>query len=149
MTANEIKNAWNRFKKDVAKEVDFDLTGCCYMNKKQIENGTATITLCNDIEYDDEIRNARASIDKVNGYDSWTAEEKQRNESKRLAEIEIYEAKKTAYGTKANEALVKFKQITETKAFKALAETIGTTAAEIELVKKWEGLSVYQLRITY
>lgn len=149
MNANEIKNAWNRFKKELAKEVDFDLTGCCYMNKKQLENGTATIALCNDIDYDYEIARERRDIDRVNSYNSWTAEKKQNHERRSLETISGYEARKSSYGTKENEARVKFEQITKTKAYKALVETIGVSLAEIELVKKWEGLSVYQIRIIY
>lgn len=149
MTHTEIKKAWNTFKKEIAKEIDFDLTGCCYMNQKQIENGTATITLCNDIEYDTEVSRLHADIEKINGYSSWTAEEKQRSEKHNLDLIAKQEAKKAAHGTKANEAQAKATEITCSAAFIKMAKAIGVHAFELELVKKWEGLNVYQLRIQY
>ena len=149
MNANEIKTAWNTFKKEVKKEVSFDMTGDCYMNKKQIENGTATICLCNDIEYDREIDRVMKRIAKVNDYDSWTAEEKKNSEIRDMEEVRKYETLKATYGTRSNEAVTKFAEITETKAFKKLTEIIGITRTEKELVKKWEGLSVYQIRIHY
>lgn len=149
MNATEIKNAWNTFKKEIKKEVSFDMTGDCYMNKKQIENGTATIALCNDIEYDREIAHHMDSIAQVNAYTSWTAEEKKNNENHNMEMIRKYESLKATYGTRSNEAATKFAEITGTKAFKKLAETIGITHTEKELVKKWEGLNIYQIRIHY
>ena len=149
MTTTEIKKAWNNFKKEAKKEISFDLTGCCYMNAKQIANGTATIALCNDIEYDTEIARQRRTIEQVNGYTSWTPEEKKRSEAHSLARIAEYEAEKAAYGTKTNEAQVKAVEITSSAAFIKMAKTIGVHAFELELVKKWEGLNLYQIRIHY
>lgn len=149
MNAAEIKKAWNAFKKEVAKEVSFSVSGSCYMNKKQIENRTATILICNDIEYDDEIKYYRASIERVNGYDSWTDEEKKRNEESQLAEISKNEALKAAYGNKACEAREKAAEIQNSKAYGKLVEAIGISHFEVELVKKWEGLSCYQIRVYY
>ena len=144
MNANEIKKAWNAFKKEIAKEVNFDLTGCCYMNAKQIANGTATITLCNDWEYDIEIQHYRNSIEKVNGYDSWSEEEKKRNEEHNLTRIAYYEARKAEYGTKMNEAYKKTEAIANSKAYQKLAATIGVNDYGVELKS-----GVYQLRINY
>ena len=149
MEAKEIKSAWNKFKKDVQKETGIDLTGCCYMNAKQIENRTATICLVNDIDYDREIARERRSIEQVNGYETWTDEEKQSHERRSLESIAFYEARKAEYGTKENEAQVEFDQITNSKAYKVLAEAIGIENVWLELVEKWKGLSCYQIRISY
>lgn len=149
MTTTEIKAAWNTFKKEAKKEISFDLTGCCYMNAKQIANGTATITLCNDIEYDVEIARSRRDAERVQGYDTWTAEEKARNKAHHLDLEAGYEAEKATYGTKANEAQTKAAEITSSAAFVKLAHAISIQAFELELVKKWEGLNLYQIRIHY
>lgn len=149
MEANVIKSAWNKFKKDVQKETGIDLTGCCYMTAKQIANRTATICLVNDIPYDREIARERRSIEQVNGYETWTAEEKQNNERRGLEAIAFYEARKAEYGTKENEAQVEFDQITSSNAYKILAEAIGIENVALELVEKWKGLSCYQIRIIY
>lgn len=149
MTANEIKNAWNTFKKEAKKEISFDLTGRCYMNAKQIESHTATIALCNDIEYDNEIACCVRSIERVNAYTSWTDEEKKNSEERNRESIEQYESLKAAYGTRANEAEVKYTTITESKAYKKMAKAIGIKNADLELVHKWEGLNLYQIRINY
>lgn len=149
MEAKEIKKAWEVFKKAVQKETGIDLTGCCYMNAKQIANGTATICLVNDIDYDREIARELSSIEKVNGYDTWTNEEKQNHERRSLSAIAFYEARKAEFGTKENEAKVEFDQITGSKAYKVLKEAIGIENVALELVEKWKGLSCYQIRISY
>ena len=149
MTPIEIKTAWNTFKKEAKKQISFDMTSCCYMNAKQIANGTATIAICNDIEYDTEIARQHRTIEQVNGYTSWTPEEKQRSEAHSLARIAEYEADKATYGTKANEAQTKAVEITSSAAFIKMAKTIGVHAFELELVKKWEGMNLYQIRIHY
>lgn len=149
MTPTEIKAAWNIFKKESKKQVSFDMTGCCYMNAKQIANGTATIALCNDIEYDVEIDRSRRDDERVQGYDTWTTEEKARSKARHLELRAGYEAKKAAYGTKANEAQTKATEITSTAAFQKLAKAIGIHAFELELVKKWGDLNLYQVRIHY
>ena len=149
MHANEIKKAWNTFKKEAQKEISFSMSGSCYMNAKQIANGTATITLCSDTEYDACVRSRCEGIEMVNGYTTWTDEEKKNYEARNLEEIRFIEDKKAKYGNKANEANVKAAEIRSSKAFKKLAEAIGITAVNVELVKKWEGLNCYQIRIHY
>ena len=149
MNANEIKKAWNTFKKEAKKELSFSTNGCCYMNAKQIANGTATIFLCCDIEYDKEIAYHRASIAKVNGYDTWTDEEKKRSEEHNLEMIAYYERLKATYGDRPTEAEKKAGEIFFSAAFRKLADAIGIKDTELELVKKWEGLNQYQIRIHY
>ena len=144
MTHTEIKNFWSLFKKAIVKEIDFDLTGCCYMNKKQLENGTATITLNNDIPFEIEINRLQASIERINGLDTWTAEEKQRNEKYNLEHIANYEARKAAHGTKINETQNHAEQILSSAAFQKLAKAIGIQDTAIEYTK-----GIYQLRIVF
>lgn len=149
MTANEIKKAWNTFKKEVQKEVKFDMTGSCYMNAKQIANGTATILICSDTEYDSEISYQRKNIEKYNNFDNRTDEQKKKHEEEALELIAHYEADKATYGTKANEAEVKSNEIINSEAFKKLTKAINIQHTEVEFIKKWEGLNVYQIRIHY
>ena len=149
MTANEIKKAWNTFKKEVQKETNIDLTGCCYMNKKQIENGTATITLVNNIEYNDEIEYQRKSIEKYNNFDNRTDEQKKKHEAECLEVIANFEHRKAAHGTKANEAQTMATQITGSVAFMKLYKAIGITAFELEYAKQYGTFALYQIRIHY
>lgn len=149
MTHTEIKNAWNLFKKEIAKEIDFDLTGCCYMNKKQLENGTATITLMLDWSYDDEIAYCLREIDH---FLSWGEEEKERAEryiKEKRERIADLEAKKAAYGTRENEIRKRYEQITNSAAFKKLAKTIGIFDTALEPSRYSSTRNLYQLRISY
>lgn len=149
MNATEIKKAWNTFKKEIAKEIDLDLTGCCYMNAKQIENGTATITLGLDWGYDAEIENLRKSIAY---YRTWDGDNKERGE--RYArdyeeKITALEARKATYGTRENEHLQDVEKITTSAAFKKLANTIGVSGYGIDLGSYNKDLHTRQLRINY
>lgn len=149
MNVNEIKTAWNTFKKEIAKEIEFDLTGCCYMNKKQIENGTATITLMLDWSYDREIDYYLREIERVS---KWEGDNKERGERytrdyrEKIAKIE---AKKATYGTRENEARYWVEQITSSAAFKKLATAIGIHSTGIELGKYSSSIKSYQVRIHY
>ena len=150
MAANEIKKAWNTFKKEIAKEVTFiNLTGACYMNRKQLENGTATISLACNIPYDTEIARCYASIERVNGYTTWTDAEKKNNEEYYNRGIKAFENRKATYGTPANEAKTEYNAIIGSKAFQKLAAAIGINHTELELVSKGRGLDVFQVRIHY
>ena len=149
MTANEIKNAWNLFKKEIDKELTFSLKGACYMNAKQIEKRTATIGLCIDLSYEAEIDMFYKSIERVNAYTTWTDEEKKRSEEHNLEWIKLFELKKATYGTKANEAKVKYEAITNSKAFQKLAATIGIKHTEIATASIGNGINDYKLRISY
>lgn len=149
MNANEIKNAWNTFKKEIAKEIDLDLTGCCYMNKKQIENGTATISLCIDWSYEDEIARHLREIER---FSSWDGENKERGEryiSEHRERIADVEARKATHGTRENEVKAWFEQITNSVAFKKLATTISIQSTDLELGKSYGSSALYQIRIHY
>ena len=147
--ANEIKKAWNTFKKEIANEIDLDLTGCCYMNAKQIANGTATITLDLDWSYDDEIAYYHREIERVS---AWDGDDKERGEryargySEKISRIE---ARKAAHGTRENETRNKVEQITNSAAFKKLAATIGIQSTALELGHYSRNLNTYQIRINY
>ena len=149
MNENEIKKAWNTFKKEIAKEIDIDLTGCCYMNKKQLENGTATITLCIDWSYEDEIAYYLREIDR---FSSWDGENKERAErfirEKREAIANI-ETKKANHGTRENEVRGEFEQITSSSAFKKLAAAIAIQSVDLGLSRYSSSSNIYQIRISY
>ena len=149
MEAKEIKSSWNKFKKDVQKETGIDLTGCCYMTAKQIANRTATITLQLAWSYDDEIANRLREIESVS---NWGEEQKERIEritSKYREQIAALEARKAAHGTRENEVMADFEQITNSKAYKVLAEAIGINYVGIEQTRYSSSLNIYQIRISY
>ena len=149
MNANEIKTAWNTFKKEIAKEIDLDLTGCCYMNKKQIENGTATITLGLDWSYDDEIA---YYIRQIEYYSSWDGENKERGERytrEYREKIADQEARKAAHGTREKETRGMVELITNSAAFKKLAAAISIQSTSLELGKYSKHINTYQIRINY
>lgn len=144
MTANEIKAAWNTFKKEAKKEISFDLNGCCYMNANQIRIGTATITLCNSCSYEENIAMITRAIEMVNGYEGWTAEEKKRSEDYDRECIRYIESLAEKYNDRENEAAVKYDEILNSNAFRKLAETIGINGSALEAKKGF-----YQMRISY
>lgn len=149
MTTTEIKKAWNVFKKEVQKETNIDLTGCCYMTAKQIANGTATITLQLDWSYEDEIANRLRDVEY---FSSWTGDNKERGEryAREIREkIADLEARKSTYGTRLNEVKNDVEQITSSAAFKKLAAAIGIQSTCIDLGRYSSHLNIYQLRISY
>jgi hypothetical protein len=149
MTNTEIKNAWNVFKKEVQKETGLDLTGCCYMTAKQIANGTATITLQLDWSYDNEIANITRDIEY---FSSWDGDNKERGERyardyrEKIAKIE---AKKATYGTREREVKNDTERITNSVAFKKLADAIGLRSYALELGRYSSSMNIHQLRISY
>lgn len=149
MEGNEIKKAWNAFKREIKKETGIDFSGCCYMNKKQIENGTATILLCNDVPFEAEVQRLRKTIDTVNGYETWSDDEKKRSVSVCEEEIKRVLSDEERYATKENQANQIAAKVFDSNAFKAMASAIQITSSIVEFVKKWEGLGAYQIRIYY
>lgn len=149
MTNEMIKKAWNTFKKEIAKEIDLDLTGCCYMNAKQIENRTATITLQLNWSYDEEIACIARDVDY---YLTWDGDNKERGERyardyrEKIAKIE---ARKATHGTRENEISADIEKITSSAAFKKLAAAIGIQSTGLDLGSYNKSLKVYQLRINY
>ncbi len=144
MTAEEIKKAWNTFKKNIKKELPEAQYLGYTMSAKQIKNGTATILICNKIPYEDEIARTERSIIQVNGYETWTPEEKARNREYQEARIESYKRDLSRFGTKENELVSISNLIRESKAFKALSETIRVTSTTYDDMQ-----NCYYLRINY
>ena len=146
----DIKKAWNNFKKDIKKE-GLDLNGLCYMTAKQIANRTATVLLCNAIPYEEQIEHVIKEMEKVQSYDSWTAEEKARDKKRSEETIAAYEAEMKKFGTKENKAKVTSEQIVSSKAFKTFcenAEIEDTVSTNIEMQTQY-GINLYYLRIMY
>ena len=149
MTANEIKNAWNKFKKEIAKEIDLDLTGCCYMTARQIANGTATITLQLDWSYDSEINYLRREIERVSQWGEEQRERIDRITREKLDRIADIEGRKAIYGTRNNEIKADAEKITRSSAFKKLADAIHIRSFALDFGRYSSSMNIYQLRINY
>ena len=119
MTAQEIKKAFNTFKKELAKETGH--SGGFTMSGRQIELRTATYLVCNILPYDTEIERCRKTVEKVLGYDTWSDEAKERTKQEYAGYIAGYEARKAKYGTKENELLMTLKEVENSGAFKKFA----------------------------
>ena len=141
----DIKKAWNQFKKDIKKE-GIDLTGSCYMTAKQMANRTATILICDNIPYAEEIKYTTAAIQKVCGFDTWTAEEKVRSIKHHTEQIAKYTESLIKYGTKENEHKHTVESILRSKAWNAFTTAVGTQVSTGYEEK--EGRLMY-LRINY
>lgn len=144
MTAEEIKKAWNTFKRELKKELPEAETVGFYMNVKQIKNNTATMCLCGTISYEEQIAMAEASIKKVSAYETWTPEEKARNREYQEARIESYKAELEKYGTKQNECNVVGRQIINSRAFQKFANNFPSISTQYE-----EANGCYYLRVNY
>lgn len=137
MTANEIKAAWNTFKRNAKKELSFN--PCTFsMTVKQIANSTATICLCSNVSYEEDIDSWRRELEwrKKN----WS----EVNEEYYQQRIRFVEELREKYGSIEGEAVAKYDEIIHSKAFSKLAEAIGITATTLEA----QGYSYY-LRISY
>ena len=125
--ANEIKKAFEIFKKEIAKELDFNdwQKSGFTMSKRQIELRTATYLACNSRSFEHEIEAAAASIAKVMTYDTWTDEAKARHKADHQHVININEEMMARYGTKSNMLVQVKKDIEASKAFAKLQEVLG------------------------
>lgn len=147
MTNEELKKAWNKIKKAMVKK-DSDLNGSFRMTAKQIANRTATVSLCNTVEYDNEIEEKLKDNEKVQAYTTWTDEEKANAQADTDKYVARRKNRKAMFKTKENEAKMLAKMITESKEFKEFQNLTGATTT-IELTHLWEGLDVYYLRVNY
>ena len=146
----EIKKAWNIFKKEIVKE-GIDVGGNCYMTAKQIANRTATILVCSNMPYTEQIEREDKSLAQVMGYDSWTDEQKARSKESHDVRVAIYKRDMEKFGTKENELGVTLEQIKNSKAFKkfcANAEIENTVTLSTEM-KMLYGIGYYYIRINY
>lgn len=138
----EIKKAWERMKKQIKKE-----TGISYgfsMTARQIKNGTATLCLSNTMSYEAEIARAEASDKEVQGFKSWSDEEKRERHEYYLRLIKQLKGRKAKYGTKDEEARQTTERIVNSKAFKEFKEEVGEVTYGIE-----EANNCYYIRFNY
>lgn len=126
----EIKKAFEQMKKDLAKEVG--ISGGFTMSAKQIKNRTATYCVCNNIPYEEQIAREKASDERVQGYTTWTDEEKANSHARSVETVKRYEARLAEFGTKENEAKVKMERIVNSKAFKKFSDEVGGCECNIE-----------------
>lgn len=126
----EIKKAWEQMKKDIKKELG--ISGGFTMSAKQIKNRTATYCINNVIPFEDEIAREKKTDAMVQGYDTWTAEEKARSHARSLETIEAYERRLAKFGTKENEAKYYAEQIVNSKAFAKFQQEVGNVSWNIE-----------------
>ena len=144
MTAEEIKKAWNTFKRELKKELPEAETVGFYMNVKQIKNNTATMCICGDISYEKQISYYEQAIAKVNAYDTWTDEEKARSTAYSEERIASYKARLAKYGTPMNECNVVGRQIINSRAFQKFANNFPSISTQYE-----EANGCYYLRVNY
>ena len=138
----DIKKAWETMKKELAKE-----TGIAYgfvMNRRQIENRTATLAIPTD-EYDKVIESWLRSDERVQSYTTWTDEQKAETHRRTMETVARMEAKKAKYGTVANERKAILETILASEAFRKFQTVVGKTVANIE--RKSDGF--YQIRFFY
>ena len=146
----ETKKAWNIFKKEIVKE-GVNVSGNCYMTSRQIANRTATILVCTNIPYAEEIKRENESLAKVIAYDTWTDAEKARSKEHCNARIAIYNRDMEKFGTKENELKITLEQIKNSNAFKKFcnnAEIEDTVKLSTE-TKVQYGIGLYYIRIDY
>lgn len=140
---DDIKKAFEQMKKDLFKETG--IKGGFVMNKKQIENRTATYLLTNHFwPYEEDIRRTKESDARVQAYTTWTDEEKARSHERALRQIEAYERLIRDYGTKENLARVLMDKVVKSKAFAKFQEAVGKTTYRIE-----DKDDCYYLRFNY
>ena len=143
MTNNDIKKAFEQMKKELKKE-----TGICngfVMNRKQIENRTATKTVTYAGEYDEVIEFYEKQIERVKGYETWTDEEKGRAIERDLESINALKELKKEFGTKSNQVRITKERIENSNAFKKFEDTIGKTSLTIEI----DADNCYKIRFNY
>lgn len=140
----DIKKAFNQFKKDIKKE-GLDLTGDCYMTAKQIQNRTATILICNNIPYEEEIRRSAQQGRYVMDYDSWTDDQKVRSAKSAFDSVLRSTQNLMKYGTKDNEFEQTEQFILNSTAFKKFVEAVGS---EVYTTREDKDIGMY-LRILY
>ena len=139
----DIKKAWEQMKKDLKKETG--ISGGFTMNARQIKNRTATYSVCNIKTYDEDIAYYEANNAKVQGYTTWTDEEKAGCAARTAETVKEIQERKNQYGTKENEARYYEELIVSSKAFKKFEETVGEVKTNIELLDNF----VYTIRFFY
>ena len=138
----EIKKAFKKFQKDCQKETGFDLTGCCYMTKRQMQNNTATIIICNSISYETLIQYYANSISKAMDWDD-TKERKASIVESNLKYLSRLSADFSQYGTKENYFQKMCEKILNSKAWETFSTQYNVTMC------REEDDSVMRIRLFY
>lgn len=126
----ENKKAFEQMKKEIKKELG--ISGGFTMNAKQIKNRTATYAICNVIPFEEEIEKLQKTMERIQGYDTWTAEEKERSRQRDMVTMAYYEEELKKYGTKENKAIKVTEQIVNSKAFENFQNEVGKVEWNIE-----------------
>lgn len=142
----EIKKAFEQFKKELKKETG--IFGGFVMNRAQIAKGTATKLVCNTISYEKEIEEVVYYDEKVQGYETWTDEEKARRHTRNLERIAYLNGEIEKYGTKTNFANDEVERIVNSKAFQKFSETAGGVKYGTEIKTEF-GVDYIYLRFYY
>ena len=138
MTNQEIKKAFERFKKELNKETG--IKGGFTMNCKQIENRTATYAVCPAIDFDSKIADAEA----------WAAKASREDHKKICLETaEYFKALKAQYGTWEARAEEIIGKVTGSKAFETFSAAIGGVKWNTELGKDYCGQRWLYIRFNY
>lgn len=142
----DIKKAFNQFKKDI-KKTGLDLTGSCYMTAKQMRNRTATILICNNIPYEQEIEYTTKAIYKMttDEYDGWTTEQKMKSIRHHSENLLRYTKELKEFGTKDNEFNWTTQFILNSTAWEKFVKAVGS---EVQTIREDKGIGMY-LRISY
>ena len=138
----EIKKAFEKFKKEIAKEAG--LKGGFSMSMKQIKLGTATYSVNNIYSFDSEIETAEKTDAKVQSYDTWTEDEKAKSHARIMETIENLRAEQAKWGSKENQLMETVKMIASSNALADLEKVTG----EIELTTETKGIINY-IRFNY
>lgn len=134
MTNEEIKKAWNTFKRKVAKETELGGVPSYYMNIKQMANRTATMGIYHyDLEdWSYYINRENKDLAKIMTYDTWTDEEKARSKKYRDERVACWTELTEKYGTQKNYADAIVKAVLESKAFKEFCDKVGDVTYTFE-----------------
>ena len=142
MTDKEIKKAFDTMKRSLAKEIG--IRSGYYCNARQIENRTATLLVCSCTPYEKEIERAKAIDKTVQGYTTWTDEEKAASHNRFLEDIARFQGKMERYKTKGCEFLAVKRAVSESKAYNAFAANFGKVTMDSEIAN-----NCYYIRFHY
>ena len=142
MTDVEIKKAFDTMKRKLAKEIG--IKSGYYCKAKQIGNRTATLCVCNDIPYEQEILREQEIDKRIQGYSNWCEDAKACRHADAVKRIAKYQAKLMKYKTKSNEAKSVKETIERSKAFKEFADNFESATITTE-----EANGLYYIRFNY
>lgn len=126
----EIKKAFETFKKDLAKETN--IKGGFTMSAKQIKLRTATYLSTSLTPFEDQIARVLRDDERVQGYDTWTDEEKGRHHNEALSTVAWYKERLEKFKTPRNLATYEMCSIVASEAFRKLQDEIGQISVDME-----------------